>query len=493
MTTNSFARTAAPDSDVFDAVAHFEPIPAPTAKGIISPTAPTARRWCRRGASYTNVDPAPLRERRKRIVICTDGTWNSPSTAGSRDPVPTNVWLMYQLIAAEGLDPSTGTSIPQLAYYHTGVGTGGHLDRFLGGVCGFGMSHNILDCYRFLVEHYTPGDRLYLFGFSRGAYTARSLAGLIRNAGIIDRHKHPDPKQRERLIRAAYKLYRNRAHATAPKSIRAVDFRATHAHPEVRITCIGVWDTVGSLGIPVGIAGRLSQYIFGFHDVTLGGHVDRAFHAIALDERRGPFAPTLWEQQPDAAAKGQILEQVWFTGAHSDIGGGYRWSERGLATLSLRWMVNRIQASTPLVFDLNALAEVPTHVCLHDSCSLMYRYLTPASRAVDIALGYTGARDADRVTCESIHPSVNEWARRYQSAPMASVNKCYTPHNVRDYESRMTEHQKWMTATAADIACDDDYDLIGWDVPSVPARRTAPAERSIGITPSREPEIETTL
>src|SRR5256886_2870028 len=129
---------------------------------------------------------------------------------------------------------------------------------------------------------------------------------------------------------------------TAPAAAKAVDFRARHSHPDFRITCIGVWDTVGALGIPVGLCGRLSRRLFGFHDVTLSSRVDRAFHAIAVDERRRPFVPTLWHQQPDASKAGQVLEQVWFTGVHSDVGGGYGWDERDLANLTLRWMANRV-------------------------------------------------------------------------------------------------------------------------------------------------------
>ena len=114
---------------------------------------------------------------------------------------------------------------------------------------GVGLRDNILDCYRFLVDYYHPGDALYLFGFSRGAYTVRSLAGLIRNCGIIDR-RGLDDAARDAAIDAAFQLYRKRGDDTAPAAAKAVDFRARHSHPDFRITCIGVWDTVGALGIP---------------------------------------------------------------------------------------------------------------------------------------------------------------------------------------------------------------------------------------------------
>jgi hypothetical protein len=152
----------------------------------------------------------------------------------------------------------------------------------------------------------------------------------VRNSGILRR-------EHARRVDDAFDLYRKRS--SAPASEEAEDFRRSFSHPVTRIRCIGVWDTVGALGIPftgnpvADVVNRRWQ----FHDTTLSSHVDAAFQALAVDERRRPFAPTLWSQQPDAS--GQRLEQVWFAGDHCDVGGGHE--DAGLADISLLWMMER--------------------------------------------------------------------------------------------------------------------------------------------------------
>jgi hypothetical protein len=197
-----------------------------------------------------------------------------------------------------------------------------------------GLSGNVKDAYRFLVDAYEPGDELYLFGFSRGAFTARSVAGLVRNCGIL-RRENAD------RVEEAWALYRDRIEK--PSGTAATLFRGTYAH-ETRIHFIGVWDTVGSLGIP--LAGprrlpvvRLVNRRWAFHDTELSSRVDGAFHALAVDEQRGPFAPTLWHQQPGDAEKGRELKQVWFAGVHSDVGGGC--PDTALSDVALLWMVHQ--------------------------------------------------------------------------------------------------------------------------------------------------------
>ena len=396
--------------------------------------APRAGGWLRPADRRQNFPSEAVRESPKRIIVCADGTWNAPPRRRGHDADATNVWLLYQLIP-----PAARDGKPQLAYYHPGVGNGGPLDRLLGGMCGLGLSRNILDCYRFVVEHYAPGDSLYLFGFSRGAYTVRSLAGLMRNCGIVDRRKFPSPEAREAAIRAAFSLYRGRGAATAPVADRAVTFRARHSHPDCRITCIGVWDTVGALGIPVGLLGRLSQHWFGFHDVTLSSWVDRAFHAVAVDERRRPFLPTLWQQQPAAQGEGQHVEQVWFSGVHADVGGGYAAAQRELANIPLRWMLNRVSGWCGLDFDPSPLAAAPPpEIALHDSLKWYYLLLEPpVTRCIDGGLEEHGTRDPFRLTAESLHGSVDELREEFASTPMPVVRRVYAPPNVADYEHRV--------------------------------------------------------
>jgi hypothetical protein len=342
---------------------------------------------------------------------------------------------LYQLVKPFAVD---GT--PQLAYYHPGVGTGGFIDRVVGGAFGVGLGLNIRQCYRFLVDHYHPGDYVYLFGFSRGAYTVRSLAGLMRNCGVINPEMLKPGVDVDSAVNEAFELYRKRGDATAPRAQISVDFRRNNSHPDFRMTCIGVWDTVGSLGIPVGFLGHLTSHLVGFHDVTLSSWVDRAFHAVAVDEQRRPFVPTLWLQQPDAREQGQRIEQRWFTGVHADVGGGYSWPDRGLATLTLRWMVHRVSTACRIELDASSLDGAPdSAVALHDSLTLWYRLWEPARRVIDGGLGHHGARDDGRITQECIDESVDGWRVKFEATLMPVVHRAYAPENVTDYEERVAQ------------------------------------------------------
>jgi uncharacterized protein (DUF2235 family) len=260
----------------------------------------------------------------KRLIVCCDGTWNRPDEVSQGVAAPTNVAKIALALADE--DDAQNT---QLLHYQLGVGTR-RSERLIGGAFGVGLSRNILDCYRFLVDNYELGDKLYFFGFSRGAYTARSLAGLVRNSGILR------PEERDR-IKDAYALYRRPDKDSVPSSIAAELFRRTHSYAETFIDFVGVWDTVGALGIPIdGFRLPLLTKLWTFHDTTLSRYVLHAYHALAIDERRRPFKPTVWVQKDEAQAQHQTLEQVWFAGVHSDVGGGY--SDTGLSEIALLWM-----------------------------------------------------------------------------------------------------------------------------------------------------------
>jgi uncharacterized protein (DUF2235 family) len=261
----------------------------------------------------------------KRLVVCCDGTWNRPDQLADGAAAPTNVTKVALAVSRQD---SAGTD--QLLHYEAGVGTR-QLERIRGGAFGLGLSRNVRDCYRFLVGNYEPGDELYFLGFSRGAFTARSTVGLVRNSGIL-RAAHAD------RIKDAYALYRSRSRPAHPRGIEAQIFRRMYSHPGPEIHFVGVWDTVGALGIPIdGVRLPWITNRWAFHDTTLSSHVRFAYQALAIDEQRGPFRPTLWEQQKDAV--GQTLEQVWFAGVHSDVGGGY--SDQALAEIPLLWMVER--------------------------------------------------------------------------------------------------------------------------------------------------------
>jgi len=275
----------------------------------------------------------------KKLIVFCDGTWNSADqkTKDGR-PCPTNVLRLFE--ATESRDRNGD---PQIAHYTAGVGTKWS-DRILGGGFGFGISDNIRDAYSFIISNYEPSDEIFLFGFSRGAFTARSIAGLIRNVGVLTRYKL-------HLLNEAYDHYRDKDDKWHPDSDLSKAFRAANAFPDTPIAFLGVWDTVGALGAPFGaVMSKITDALFKtqFHDVQLSSIVLAAYHALAIDERRWPFRPTLWELNDThrarcaaAKAKGEITpyEEKWFAGVHSNIGGGY--PDSGLADCALEWMINR--------------------------------------------------------------------------------------------------------------------------------------------------------
>lgn len=336
----------------------------------------------------------------KKLIVCADGTWNTADDKDEGHEHPTNVTKV-----ARGLLPVDSKGEVQMTHYERGVGTsfGIHLR---GGALGRGLFRNVLDSYRFLVHNYEANDRIYLFGFSRGAYTARSLAGLIRNSGILKRgHENKEED--------AVNLYRDYDPDTAPDGETSVRFRNEHAH-ETEIEFVGVWDTVGALGVP-GLDGRfrlLKGLDWQFHDVTLSTWVKNAFHAVAIHEHRSEFVPTLWEQQPGAAEAGQRLEQIWFSGAHSDVGGGY--VEAGLSDVALEWMVERAKKYGGLEFDDVALNLRPDAEAKgHDSFGTFYKVLSWLHGKGEGTLRQFRGNPV-LLTCEGLHESV---LRRAQANP----------------------------------------------------------------------------
>jgi len=367
----------------------------------------------------------------KRLVVCLDGTWNTPDDEGRA----TNVVKIMRAVAHRGSD-----GVDQITFYDKGVGTGGPLDRIRGGALGRGLDDNVRDGYRFLGNNYSPGDEIYLFGFSRGAFTARSLAGLIGACGLLD-------KSRLGSLMRAWELYR-----TPPEKREEAGRRAIRdlADTTVRIKCIGVWDTVGALGVPIKTLNRFSQAKYKFHDTELGDIVERAFHALAVDEKRGPFAPTLWQTRKTPAPDGQIVEQVWFPGVHSDVGGGYAnpegYQEHRLSDLALDWMIKRVGAKTKLAFDRTYLAtEIrPSALALmHESRSAAYTFSKgfPYQRVIGEVADWVRKfpfprhntpEAGEHFVNEMIHQSVLE--RFGQSAPLQkgekTVEEDYRPESV---------------------------------------------------------------
>ena len=222
----------------------------------------------------------------KRIAIFCDGTWNTPDENVDGKLCQTNVVKMANALSATSADGKQ-----QLLYYDTGIGSDGNkIRRIFDGATGNGISENILEAYRFVIKNYEAGDELFFLGFSRGAFTVRSLSGLIRNSGIL-KVENIDK------VDKAYHIYKSRRPEHQPREVEATLFRKTFAVSEkTKIKFIGVWDTVGSLGNPLMLNGILSKKN-GFHDTDLSTRVENAFHALAVDEKRENFEATLWHQQ----------------------------------------------------------------------------------------------------------------------------------------------------------------------------------------------------
>ena len=260
----------------------------------------------------------------KRLVICFDGTWNA-ADSGSEE---TNVAKLSRAIPGSDRDGTLQTVL-----YLRGVGTGGLTDRVLGGAFGEGVESNLRSGYMFIAQNYAPGDDIFLFGFSRGAFTARSLSGFIGASGLLKRGCLDE-------IASAWDYYR-----TKPSQRPGHPYEArkdSSCVRDVRIKCVGVWDTVGALGVPGDVFRSLTRNRFGFHDTQPSHIIDNAFHAVAIDEKRGAFVPTLWTLPPeDRTDTGQDrIEQVWFPGVHSDVGGGYA-GPKPLSDIPLLWMADR--------------------------------------------------------------------------------------------------------------------------------------------------------
>jgi uncharacterized protein (DUF2235 family) len=294
----------------------------------------------------------------KRIVICAEGTWNEPEQVDSRTGrrKPTNVLKIARAIRP--LDPA---GVDQVVLYHEGVGTDPGIDKYTGGAFGRGMEDNVRALYRFVVLNYEPGDELFFFGFSRGAFTVRTLAGFMKAVGLLE-------KDDEFYTPELYKLYESKESTDSDAWREA--FRNIRDHrPCPPIKLIGVWDTVGALGAP-GLLGQVfNRNKYRYHMIGLHDSILNACHALAIDERRKPFRPDIWTR-PDGWTG--TLEQAWFPGVHSNVGGGY--DPDGLANEALQWMAEKAEA-LGLVFNEEFLDRyIPCfNSILRDPMTLMYR------------------------------------------------------------------------------------------------------------------------
>ena len=331
----------------------------------------------------------------KRIVICADGTWNRPEEDLDKD-FPTNV-----LKLSRAIKPFDSHKVAQQVFYDWGIGS--YHAKISAGATGKGLHKNILDGYRYLVQNYSPGDEIYVIGFSRGAYTVRSLCGLINNCGIL---KRPDA----RLIQAAFEIYKRSGKKFHPEGAGSIAFRQQHSHTNRTIRFAGVWDTVGAMGIPISFLG-LFQDKDEFYDTKIGRNIRIARHAMAIDEFRRDFEPTIWTPRP-----GLDMKQVWFTGAHSDVGGSYKPDPDGslLADIPLKWMTRELSAAGLAIESHLSQGLKPSPTAkLHKSRRHFYRLKRKLLRPIDHGQGPV-----------LIHQSMKT---RWQN------DASYRPKNLTDY------------------------------------------------------------
>jgi uncharacterized protein (DUF2235 family) len=374
---------------------------------------------------------------KKRLVVCLDGTWNTVNDN-------TNVWRLKSLVAPVGSD-----DLRQTVYYHKGVGTSfGSYIR--GGMLGYGLDDEIIWAYEWLIDNYNAGDELFIFGFSRGAYTARSLSGFIAKCGLLASGAPLSVNQ----------LYARYRRASAVKTIRTLfdeqqaDKTALSLEEQwmlkysqaIDIDFLGVWDTVGALGLPFGDLPILGKQDMQFLNTGIRISNKFAFHAVAIDEHRKVFSPTLWTvDYPKAAPPPHHhrtlaqVEQRWFIGAHANVGGGCE--NDLLAQRPLKWMMDKA-AAVGLAFrhdiDVETPALPPT---ISDSYSEFaygaYRlvadpYFRPIgtapieSSATEMRENINETIDAsvfDRWGADQTYrpPNLSDWAKRHSVAP-ATIN-----------------------------------------------------------------------
>ena len=342
----------------------------------------------------------------RNLIVCCDGTWNSPEDREGGVPVPTNVVRLYN--ALNDFDDDGNL---QQKYYHPGVGTeGGWIKRMWEGGVGAGLDQNVMSAYRWLGANYEPGDRMFIFGFSRGAFTARSLGGMISKCGLLDLRGLDDKTTWNRVQAIYRKCYRK---AVQPNWDKSWFHAGTASDGKIPIYFLGVWDTVGALGIPDDM-GILDLFDcpgnYRFHDTELSSNVMHARHAVALDEMRASFTPTLWTNlanRPD-------VKQIWFPGVHCDVGGGY--AQKGLSDGALKWMMDEV---APLGLALKqAMREQikpDFQGVLHDSATGAFKLFKTTPRSIPPVSQQTGANN--------LHDSVMD---RHSSPPIVQAAYCPT-------------------------------------------------------------------
>jgi uncharacterized protein (DUF2235 family) len=356
----------------------------------------------------------------KRIALFLDGTWNNVSDN-------TNVWRLKSLCTR---------SSEQLVYYSAGVGTQTG-ERLSGGMFGIGINEEVIDAYQWLVEHYEPGAQVFIFGFSRGAFTARSLAGFISKCGLLKPGSPVSMKQMFERYRKGTAQSVLALGKVVESGLPLEDRWIKEYSRPIPIWFQGVWDTVGALGVPLPCVPNVSREDFAFLETDLRINDTHAYHALAIDEHRKAFAPTLWvkstPKQGDTYPPRDLdhVEQRWFAGAHANVGGGYE--NDLLAQIPLQWLMNKAIAHG-LEFKDNVVIDGDENTCpIRDSLAEMahgiYEVLTLGKHY------YRSIGAEPRDTGEAVESTINETIDgtvfdRWRA------DETYRPPNLKEWAAR---------------------------------------------------------
>jgi len=386
---------------------------------------------------------------KKRVAVFLDGTWNTVNDN-------TNVWRLKSLLAPAGND-----GLRQMAYYHKGVGTS-FGSRARGGMFGYGLNDEIIRAYEWLIDNYNAGDELFIFGFSRGAYTARSLSGLVAKCGLI-------ATGAPLSVRQLYDRYRRggvaatirellEAQKTGNKDFTLEEHWMLKYSLVIDIDFLGVWDTVGALGLPFGNLPILGKRDMRFLNTGLRVSNKLAFHALAVDEHRKAFAPTLWTvdypkdaPRPHHHRTLSQVEQRWFVGAHANVGGGCQ--SDVLAQTPLKWMMDKAVAHG-LTFRHDLDLDTPdTPPLISDSYS---EFIGGAYKVMTL-----GQRYYRPIGPEPVPSSAKELRENINETIDASVferwrsDRSYRPPNLAEWAARRKiDLSNVKTSLTADSAAD---------------------------------------
>jgi uncharacterized protein (DUF2235 family) len=295
----------------------------------------------------------------RRIALFLDGTWNTVNDN-------TNVWRLKSLF---------GVAPEQICYYSAGVGTQ-RGEKLTGGMLGYGLDAEVIQAYEWLMEHYDQDDRLFIFGFSRGAYTARSLSGFTSKCGLLKPGSPISLNQlyaRYRKGTAAHTIRELKNHEIPNLSVE--DRWLKEYSRDIPVFFLGVLDTVGALGVPFGHIPVISRSNYGFLETDLRINNAFAYQALAIDEHREAFAPTLWKMTVEAGVQTYAartlaqVEQRWFVGAHADVGGGY--DDGLLAQVPLKWLMAKAQSHGLVFKDTVNIDGDESQACIHNSFTEM--------------------------------------------------------------------------------------------------------------------------